>query len=759
MPIPATKKNLPPSGSLRDEILGLVLIALAVFCLASLVSSDLAIPPPGGRAFGAAGRFTVSLLQAVAGRVDYGIPLLLAFRGWQLVRDRCRGPLSRAGWGIILAYLGLLVAANLSLVAGSGFVAALKTGISGQGGGLIGAGLAWLLNAALGLPGSYIVLVTVFLASFVLVTQIPLRNLGQVIAVQLSRLFRAVHSGLISFLFIEEEDEKAGGAEPSGEGNPKAEDPEGRARTGAAKASRDHGAEIRTSPAPGHRTHEPEEAVDRTFLEAVTPEDGAEERPEVTADGGGFVLPPISLLPRPHGRDNNSPREDNDRARLLEETLDSFGVKVEVTNVSHGPTVTRYEVHPAPGVKVSRIVSLADDIALSLAAPGVRIEAPIPGKAALGIEVPNHHIAPVHFREVLECPEFQRSRSKLTIALGKDIAGTPVIADLSRMPHLLIAGATGSGKSVCLNALICSMLFKGTPGELRFLLIDPKRVELAHFNHIPHLLTPVITDPKKAAVGLRWMVTEMENRYQLFATAGARDIASYNRARLRDQSQSTPSLPLYVIVIDELADLMMVSPVEIEESICRLAQMARAAGIHLVVATQRPSVDVITGLIKANIPSRVAFAVSSQVDSRTILDMAGAEKLLGRGDMLFLPVGAPKPVRLQGVYVADSEVEKVVGFLRTQKQPEYVAGITQGEIPAREEGSDDELLPEAVRIFLESGQASISLLQRRLRIGYARAARLVDLMESRGIVGAYEGSKARSLLIDWDDYHRLFGNF
>lgn len=755
MAVTATKKNLPSPGSSRDEILGLVLIALAVFCLASLISSDLDLATAGSRAFGAAGRFTVSLLAAVAGRVDYGLPLLLAFRGWQLVRDRYRQPLSRAGWGVIVAYLGLLAAAHLPLVAGTGFIATLTAGISGQGGGVLGGAMAWLLNAALGLVGSYIVLVTVFLASFILVTQIPLRNLGQGTAAQLSSLFRAARSGLVSFLFVEEEEEV-----PERESHGRTVTPKGQAGPAPDRAGQEPGAGTSSPPAHGQPESqvEPEETMSRSFLEAVSPEEGSEEKPELTASEEQFVLPPISLLPKPQGKGNFSNKEDNDRARVLEETLDSFGIKIEVTNVSRGPTVTRYEVHPAPGVKVSRIMSLADDIALSLAAPGVRIEAPIPGKAALGIEVPNRHISPVHFREVLECPEFQRSRSKLTIALGKDIAGTPVIADLSRMPHLLIAGATGAGKSVCLNALICSMLFKGTPDQLRFLLIDPKRVELSHFNHIPHLLTPVITDPKKASVALRWMVTEMENRYQLFAAAGVRDVTSYNRAIMRDKSQSVPSLPLYVVVIDELADLMMVSPVEIEESICRLAQMARAAGIHLVVATQRPSVDVITGLIKANIPSRIAFAVSSQVDSRTILDMAGAEKLLGRGDMLFLPVGAPKPVRLQGVYVADHEVERVVEFLRAQKQPEYVAGVTQGEIPAREESNDDDLLPEAVRIFLESGQASISLLQRRLRIGYARAARLVDLMESRGMVGTHEGSKARSLLINWDDYHRLFGN-
>jgi len=451
-------------------------------------------------------------------------------------------------------------------------------------------------------------------------------------------------------------------------------------------------------------------------------------------------------------------KDITENVRILEDTLDSFGVKARVTQVSRGPAITRYELQPFPGVKVSRIVSLADDIALSLAASGVRIEAPIPGKAAVGIEVPNKEISVVTMRELLENEEFAKSPSKLTFALGKDIAGTTIIADLAQMPHLLIAGATGSGKSVCMNTLIAGLLFRAKPDEVKFLMIDPKMVELTTYNGIPHLISPVVTDAKKAASALRWAVREMEKRYELFARAGVKDIIRFNRAVESGAVEREAGLmPYIIVVIDELADLMMVAPAEVEDAICRLAQMARAAGMHLVVATQRPSVDVITGLIKANIPSRIAFAVSSQTDSRTILDMAGAEKLLGRGDMLFFPVGAPKPIRVQGAFMSDKEVEALVAYLRAQGQPEFVEGIIQADAHSSvEHGEEDELFPEAVRILIESGQASISLLQRRLRIGYARAARLIDMMEERGIVGKYEGSKPRSILMTMDQYHNTF---
>ncbi|GAB6175043.1 DNA translocase FtsK [Paradesulfitobacterium aromaticivorans] len=471
-----------------------------------------------------------------------------------------------------------------------------------------------------------------------------------------------------------------------------------------------------------------------------------------------YELPPLTLLHKSLRVKNSRLNKDlADNVRILEETLDSFGVKVKVTHVTQGPAITRYEAQPAPGIKVSKITNLADDIALSLAAQDVRIEAPIPGKSVVGIEVPNREIATVHFREVMDAPEFQSASSKLSLCLGKDITGTPVVADLTKMPHLLIAGATGSGKSVCVNTLIHSILFKARPDEVKFLLVDPKMVELTTYNGIPHLIAPVVTDPKKAAGALKWIVTEMETRYELFAAAGVRDVVRYNFLRSQEKQSEHPPLPYVVVIIDELADLMMVAPGDVEDAICRLAQMARAAGIHLIVATQRPSVDVITGLIKANIPSRIAFAVSSQIDSRTILDMNGAERLLGRGDMLFYPMGASKPVRVQGCFLADKEVENVVKFLQEQAKPEYqdIPNIEVGSNKVEE--AEDELFYQAAQLFIESGNASVSLLQRRLRIGYTRAARLMDMLEDKGVVGGYEGSKPREVLLTRGQFEQKFG--
>jgi S-DNA-T family DNA segregation ATPase FtsK/SpoIIIE len=411
---------------------------------------------------------------------------------------------------------------------------------------------------------------------------------------------------------------------------------------------------------------------------------------------------------------------------------------------------------------VSKITGLSDDIALALAASHIRIEAPIPGKAAIGIEVPNEERAMVSLREILEDAAFKRSDSKLTFALGRDIAGVSVVADLAKMPHLLIAGSTGSGKSVCINSLIASILISTTPDEIKMMMIDPKMVELSVYNDIPHLIYPVVTEPKKAAKALRWAVHEMERRYEAFAGAGVRDINNYNAWLAQQEEEGRPSLlPYIVILIDELADLMLVASADVEDSICRLAQMARAAGMHLVIATQRPSVDVITGLIKANIPSRIAFAVSSQTDSRVILDVAGAEKLLGRGDMLYSTLENPNPVRVQGVYVSDKEIENLTNFIKTANvQPDYLEDIVAGAENGRNEENDelDELLPEAARIFIESGQASISLLQRRLRIGYTRAARIIDQMEQSGIVGGFEGSKARAIRMTMEQYDERFGS-
>lgn len=473
------------------------------------------------------------------------------------------------------------------------------------------------------------------------------------------------------------------------------------------------------------------------------------------------ITPPIELL-----RINDCINKEKEvashteyNAKKLVDTLASFGVGAKVINISKGPTVTRYELQPNVGVKVSKIVSLADDIALNLAAVGVRIEAPIPGKAAVGIEVPNNEITSVFLRDVLESEEFLKHPSKTAFAVGKDIAGNTVVADIARMPHLLIAGATGSGKSVCINTLIASILYKSSPSEVKLLMVDPKVVELSIYNGIPHLLIPVVTDPKKAAGALSWAVVEMTNRYRLFAENNVRDLDGYNEL-VRERGESI--LPQIVIIIDELADLMMVAPNEVEDCICRLAQMARAAGMHLVIATQRPSVDVITGVIKANIPSRISFAVSSQIDSRTILDMAGAEKLLGRGDMLFSPIGSPKPIRVQGAFISDKEVEGIVSYIKSiyDASEEYDQEILQkiekqGESSLSvDTGGDDELLNQAIELVIEHGQASTSLIQRKLKVGYARAARILDQMEAWGVVGPSEGSKPRQVKVtkrEWEE--------
>lgn len=468
-----------------------------------------------------------------------------------------------------------------------------------------------------------------------------------------------------------------------------------------------------------------------------------------------YEMPKITELLSKHAKKKNAAleREIADNAVTLQQTLSDFKVKANIINACHGPAVTRYELEPAAGVKVSKITNLADDIALRLAASSVRIEQ-IPGKSAIGIEVPNRELEGVQLREVLESPKFDAAKSRLTVGLGMDIGGQAIFADLGKMPHLLVAGATGSGKSVCINTLITSILFKAKPDEVKFILVDPKMVELSGYNGIPHLMVPVVTDPKKAASVLNWSVQEMEKRYSRFAENNVRNMETYNKKFPEDK------MPAIVIIIDELADLMMVAPHDVEDAICRLAQKARAAGIHMVLATQRPSVDVITGIIKANIPSRISFAVSSQIDSRTILDRSGAEKLLGKGDMLFYPVGASKPRRVQGAFISDDEVEGLLEFIRSQGQEmetnEEIVAFTEqamAEQAAEEEGSGnkapkvDELLMDAVNLVMSTGQASSSSIQRRFHIGYTRAARLIDTMEELHIVGPNMGSKPREILM------------
>ncbi|MFC7392606.1 FtsK/SpoIIIE family DNA translocase [Scopulibacillus cellulosilyticus] len=476
--------------------------------------------------------------------------------------------------------------------------------------------------------------------------------------------------------------------------------------------------------------------------------------PEV--ENEDYQLPPIDLLERPKSNSqSNERRHIADNVRKLEKTFESFGVKAKVKKVHLGPAVTRYEVYPDVGVKVSRIVNLNDDLALALAAKEIRIEAPIPGKSAVGIEVPNKDVAMVSLREVLESEFAKRQSSKLAIGLGRDISGEPVLTDLSKMPHLLVAGATGSGKSVCINGIITSILMRTKPHEVKLLMVDPKMVELNVYNGVPHLLTPVVTDPKKASQALKKVVAEMERRYELFSESGTRNLESYNNhvRRYNDENNDNqPYMPYIVVIIDELADLMMVASKDVEDAITRLAQMARAAGIHLIIATQRPSVDVITGIIKANIPSRIAFSVSSQTDSRTILDSGGAEKLLGKGDMLFLPIGASKPTRIQGAFLSDDEVEKVVDFAVSQQKAQYQENMIPSDEPEKSvDKVDDELFDDAVQLVIDMQTASVSMLQRRFRIGYTRAARLIDAMEDRNIVGPYEGSKPRAVLIGKQD--------
>lgn len=738
----AKKKQRPSKSNLsfRYEIKGIFMLTLSVLVLVCLIGSS-----PG-----IIGGFTSRVFKGFLGRTAYLIPLLMAIAGIKLCQEKEKFSLSAGlfgltGWGIILATVFHLHFTRAEM---------FTRGLQGQGGGLVGAACAYGLTYCFGLIGTYIILASCALISTILI-------LGRHTATVL-RFFK---NGALDTI---QESKKAGQKALDTLGDL----PKPTAFFHVDKTSDDNFNNQLTGPLPKIKLAEtkinplPTESVAEPPAKAEAPKNeeefaAADEPSTLTLNPGNYKLPPLSLLAPPKAaKTGNIEKEINENIKTLETVLANFGISAKVVEVSQGPAITRYELQPPPGVKVSRIVGLADDIALGLATADVRIEAPIPGKSAVGIEVPNRNVAMVHLAELLEKPEFTQS-GKLTVALGKAISGSAIVADLGKMPHLLIAGATGSGKSVCVNTLITSILFKATPEEVKLLMVDPKMVELANYNGIPHLISPVVTNAKKAAGALRWAVREMENRYELFSQAGVRDISRYNQMFTTNTAgEGQKPLPYIVIIIDELADLMMVAPADVEDAICRLAQMARAAGMHLVVATQRPSVDVITGLIKANIPSRISFAVSSQVDSRTILDVGGAEKLLGKGDMLFNPVGAAKPIRVQGAYLSDQEVENLVDFLKKQGEPEFDENVTAEEPESQKEAEDvieDELLPVGVKILIESGTASISMLQRRLKIGYARAARLIDMMEQRGIVGGYEGSKPRAILMTLAQYEQTFG--
>ncbi len=785
-----SENNTGPKEEFLLQIKGLGVIAIAVFCYFSLAYTDEA---------GILGDFISRVLRTVAGDTALLIPFLLGLLALKLMLPSRVLDLKTRLTGIALLYLAFIIFYQFYYLfdvfppvlpaepvdfSGNDYLRLLREGVTGeQGGGLVGVLFFVVLHNFINTIGSYILLITLTVVSLLFISNVSVSQIFGLIRKVILRIlefikaagrfFKELYMVLIAGVEEEEREEEKNGGNgqekadeliPGSYGGPGSEP----AAAGVSRTENDENRNALSREASGYQG---ERTIDFKNYNASSEDTGVADNGSGEISGTGsstgevmlpqeYALPPLSLLSKPSGNYQQEEKNIQNRARLLENTLNSFGVKAKVVNVHAGPTVTRFEVQPETGVKVSKIINLSDDIALNLAAPDIRIEAPIPGKAALGIEVPNKVISLIYLREVLEDPSFRNHGSPLSIAVGKDITGIPVVTSLEKMPHLLIAGATGSGKSVCLNTLITSILFKAMPHEVKFLMIDPKMVELGIFNGIPHLLTPVVMDPKKASAALKNMIKEMNKRYDLFAREGVRDITSYNE-KVKNGELEGEILPFIIIIVDELADLMLVSPGEVEDSIARLAQMSRAAGIHLVIATQRPSVDVITGIIKANIPSRIAFTVSSQVDSRTILDMAGAEKLLGKGDMLYYPVGAVKPMRVQGAFLGENDLKAVIDFVKEQgedsNQEEDLVTVEEGEGESWNEV--DELFPEAVELILRTGQASVSLLQRRFRIGYTRAARLMDDLEKKGVVGRHEGSKPREIIISPEQASKLYDEF
>ncbi|NLK08112.1 MAG: DNA translocase FtsK [Firmicutes bacterium] len=742
---PLVQKNKtprPPAKGRFKEIGVILLFALGIFVWLSLHTESVGLVGMW------VSRYTRWLLGFTA-----DLPVLfLFFAGYVCLKGIDNLPeFRRLITGIILLIGVILIQVHLQTtdIVAVSYVQRLGPGATRpQGAGAIGQLLTALSLRALGLGGTYVLSITCALIAVILLFEVPLfKNIGRGVKWLAGNALKPGQyvAGLLR---------KAYSLVGSWHSDLKA------SSTRRRKSAQNRPAK--------RKVRRERQAAETTLGEVAA---AGEEKPQVAendAKADEVVVMP-SVVPRkvdpfsmpgadllgPIRRRQVKNTDTAEERELLEETLASFGIDGRVVDVCQGPTVTRYEIQPPAGVKVSRIVSLADDLALALAAADVRIEAPVPGKSVVGVEVPNKEASTVFIQEVLGSKEFQSHPSRVAMALGKDIAGKTVVADLAKLPHLLVAGATGSGKSICLNVMIASFLYKSSPEEVQLLLIDPKRVELGVYNGIPHLVSPVVIDPKKAATALRWAVREMERRYELFAESGARNIQAYNdwvhENHSKEDSTKDEQLPYIVIIIDELADLMLVAAADVEDAICRLAQMARAAGMYLIIATQRPSVDVITGLIKANIPSRLAFAVSSQVDSRTILDMAGAERLLGKGDMLYYPSGAPKALRAQGAFIQEKDIAKIVEFWKKQADPKETAVadiIEEQETVDNEVIVDDELFDDAVQLIIDSGQASISMLQRRFRIGYSRAARLIDTMELKGIVGPHQGSKPREVLID-----------
>jgi len=739
------------SSSHKYEITGIVFFLLGVFLCVSLAGKDA----------GLFGEYMRDMLHFLFGMTALVPSLFLIWMGGRYIYRGSGFSVTRRGvlWGVLYV-LALCWVHHFYALPGK----ELDVDAVFQYGGVIGGALTWGLHVLFGGGiGTTIVLLALTVSGVLLMTHWSLTNGVQAIGEKTETRMKHVHSALQEKKAAwearkrQEQEEAADSAE-------EVEPPRGFLFQKKEKQE---------LPEPAVPDDVPEEEPAPEEPDAVTAEEGggaapaeaqeAEEPAVPPADGRSqekeapfYRFPPLSLLHEGQAAAGSVTEEAKNNVHILESTLRSFGVNVRITDVSVGPTVTRYELEPAPGVKVSRITNLQDDIALQLAATHIRIEAPIPGKSAVGIEVPNARTSEVALRDVLEYSGFRNKKGGVPVALGKDITGKPIITDLTKMPHLLIAGSTGSGKSVCINTIIMSILFHEQPDEVKLILIDPKVVELSVYNGIPHLRIPVVTEAKKAAGALQWAVREMESRYQQFSYAHVRDIGGYNKVH-GDQP-----MPFIVIIIDELADLMMAAPDSVEDAICRLAQKARAAGIHLVLATQRPSVDVITGVIKANIPSRISFAVSSQVDSRTILDMAGAEKLIGKGDMLFNPIGAANPIRVQGAFISDEEVEAVTTYIKNEAGPDEVQyeeinlDLPEKNDKIQEAEQEDELLREAAEWILDTKKASVSMLQRRFRIGYTRAGRLMDTLERMGIVGPAEGAKPREIRMTREEAEERF---
>jgi S-DNA-T family DNA segregation ATPase FtsK/SpoIIIE len=704
----------------KQDIAGILLIAIAVFIFLANLSSA---------STGALGVYIVKkALRSVIGLGIHVLPLFVALYGVIMLLRHEVKELAVRLTGMLIIFLVFIAIAQFS--APAYFEGAASYPLVQGAGGAVGYALKFSLDNTVGLAGSYVVLSAFTLIGLLLVFNVTVQT---VIALIL---------GLFKIEKTEAVNKKVAAAVP----------------LAVAKVPVPQEV-IPAPPPPVNIAPEPEpEPLPPPVVEFPFPKyEEEKEAPAAKAKVSVYKLPPLDLLEEATAREKQQAEKLHEttelRKKLLEEALKNFGVGAHVVSIFQGPAVTRYELQPEPGVKVSRIANLADDIALNLAAQGVRIEAPVPGKSVVGIEVPNATVVPVRLREIAKTSEFRQNPSKLLFAIGKDLAGEPIYGDLGKMPHLLIAGTTGSGKSVCINSLIISILMRARPDEVKMLMIDPKMVELSVYDGIAHLLAPVVTDPRLASATLKvWVIKEMERRYKLFHETQVRNLQAYNHKMEGDEK-----LPFIVVIVDELADLMMIAASEVETSICRIAQMARATGIHLVIATQRPSVDVITGLIKANIPSRIAFAVATQIDSRVILDSSGAEKLLGRGDMLYNPIGAMKPTRAQGSFVTDKEAEKIIKFVKEQAEPEYLEEIASikaigfgkdagdGE---RETGAgQDALFAEVAALVVESGQASTSYVQRKFRIGYNRAARLMDELEAAGIVSKPEGElKTRRVL-------------